>query len=395
MLKKGEIFEAEVIDLASDGQAVVKHESGITCFSLGLWLGERGRFRVSELKRTYAHLELLEITRKSEDRREAPCSYASDKAGACGGCTWMFINYSAQLLYKQERVKLAIGRLNSSWQNRVTNIVGSDEEFAYRNRVQLKSDSKRLGFFEAKSHRLVDIEHCAVLVHPLNKSLNILRQSLPNKAWVPRAKHKWVTIDIDDEISPNDLDPEIITINQRLPFRQANDAQNRKMRGWLRDTIASIISKGYREHETIKCTELFCGAGNFTSVLSEQPQLELHVAECTDVSVEKIKNENWFNGEAYTLDLFDEAQFKGFLKRCKGMDILVLDPPRDGFKVKSGLFVKSVAPKHVVYISCDLATFIRDLAEFAENGYELKTLTPIDLFPQTPHIELMAHIVRK
>ena len=404
----GDVFDAEVKEMSSLGQGVVKHPKGLTCFVSGVWTGESGKFKITELKRGFAQARVIEFSNSSTSRQPAPCQYHGFESSECGGCPWMFVNYQAQLSEKQRRVSAAIGRIDERWSARVLEIIGSPNALGYRNRTQLKSDGHKLGFIASKSHTLVDVETCSILTPALSETLKQLRQTLPNSDWSPkRNSHKrgsnsrsasargslarskspkpsWTSVDIDDE-TPSDM----ASINQRLPFKQANDEQNDRMKHWLRKQLEAIAAD---EHDAMKIVELFCGSGNFTEVLAGHPSASVIAAEGSEEAIATLRAKNWPSVSAFVVNLFESSAFKAFLRKCRGMDILFLDPPRDGLKEKEGLFVKSVRPRHVLYVSCDLATFCRDLVDFKQNGYTLDSLQPIDLFPQTPHVELMAKL---
>lgn len=379
------VFDALVDGLTSSGQGVVRHPSGLAVFVSSVWLGERVSVRIVEFRQRFALGELVEVLDASEHRRASPCEYHGASPNHCGGCAWMFIDYQAQLEAKQNKVEQAIERIEKKWLKNVQPIIGSENELGYRNRVQFKSDGEKLGFVGPQSHNLVNVDDCVVLVSSLRKMLKKLADKLPNTNWAPNKKQKWVTLDIDDQLNEGDA-----SLNSRLPFKQANDAQNERMKEWLRVNVEKLITQ---DADLKTVIELFCGSGNFTDVLSDFP-LNIIAAECNEEAVSAINSRNQNHVQAKLIDLFHEAKFEHFIQKNPRADILVLDPPRDGLKINKGLFSKAKTPKHVLYISCDLATFGRDLAVFQTQGYKLRNLQPIDLFPNTPHVELMAHLKR-
>lgn len=381
------VFEAEVEDLTSNGQGVVRYPNGLAVFVVGVWPGERVKVKIFETRKRFALAKLIEIQQASAYRRQPPCVYhdaTRGAAAACGGCAWMFVTYEAQLAAKQRKVEQAIARVEQKWLKRTLTIWGAGSELEYRNRVQFKSDGEVLGFLTTQSHQLVDIEACLVLKHTLRDTMSDLRAMLPHDPWRPSKKHNWVTLDVDESV-----DAASVSVNQRLPFKQANDDQNIHMKNWLRRKMHALLQ---HHSELCNVVELFCGSGNFTEVLAEFP-VNVVVAECNEAAISAVSARfDEKRVKANVVDLFDEEKFEEFIKKTHRADILFLDPPRDGLKVHSGLFSKAKAAKHVLYISCDLATFTRDLTIFNQQGYRLKELQPIDVFPNTPHVELMAHL---
>ncbi|WP_143247435.1 class I SAM-dependent RNA methyltransferase [Agaribacterium haliotis] len=371
--------------MTSAGQGVVAHPSGATVFAAGVWLSEQAVFRITRIKGRVGFAELVELKRACESRRQAPCSYHGHQRGACGACPWMFVDYDAQLLAKQRRVENNIQRIAPELT--VSTIWPSADEFGWRNRVQFKTDGKKLGFVSASSQTLVDVDRCPVLTEANQQTLLKLRAMLPNSNWkAPSRKQPWSTIDVEQR---GGLDG--ASLNQRLPFQQANSQQNTAMRAWLHNKIAAMRERGQAD----SALELFCGSGNFTEAIAAAGVANIHALEASEQAVAELSQKNIPGVQAEVADLFSEQSFESLMKKHKQTDMLVLDPPRDGLKQKQGLFDKRARFKAVFYISCDLATFCRDARAFVAAGYQLQELQPVDQFPQTPHVELLAHFVAR
>ncbi len=374
------MFEATVRDLTSEGQAVVAAPNGCTVFVSGLWVGERARLRVTALKGRVGFAECIEIITQSLERRSPPCKYHGSAKHQCGACPWMFVDYSAQLQAKQARVEAAMHRLSKDIQ--VNPIWPSDKEFGYRNRTQLKTDGEKLGFVAAKSTTLVDVDDCLILSEANQFSLKKLRKKLPEPLWRPAKKQKWTTLDLDEQTPA-----EGVSVNQRLGFQQANSSQNIRMQNWVEDKVREVKNKTYG-------LELFCGSGNFTKILSEQGFEKIVAAEGQESAVQELNDLELVGVEGHTINLFEESSFTSFMNTHRNANFLLLDPPRDGLKTRAGLFPKKSKLKDVIYISCDLATFARDLKVFLENKFKVRELQVVDQFPQTPHVELLCYLSR-
>ena len=378
--KIGSNFLGKVKDLASDGRGVISHPSGKTFFVPGVWLGEEGEFKVIGLKGRIGFAELVELSVVSKQRvNSVECEYHGHSVKSCGGCPWMFMDYKAQLSAKQKRIEQTFSRLNI-----ITNIlpiIPSEQIYSYRNRAQLKTNGKQLGFVAAKSNKIIDVKQCRILSEVNNKTIYELRQTLPNSIWQPSKRNQWTTIDIDETVKLNN-----VAINQRLPFIQANTCQNNIMKKWLLNKLDLCDRKE-------KIVELFCGSGNFTMAIANMGFENIVAAEVVDSAVAHLNKaliSNDFNNvDAFVVDLFDEKAFKKFVGEHKDAEILVLDPPRDGLKCNTGLFSKKNKLRRVFYISCDLATLFRDVQLFVEQGFKVTEIQPLDMFPHTPHIESM------
>ncbi|WP_045856621.1 class I SAM-dependent RNA methyltransferase [Teredinibacter purpureus] len=383
MLRIGQQFKGEVKDLASDGRGVVTHPSGRTFFVPGVWQGESGEFCITGLKGRigFAALTTLNEGGRSAQRVPPSCQHQGVTQKDCGGCPWQFMAYDAQLAAKQARVIQAMLRLGCD--KTVQPIVPSEKQLGYRNRAQLKSNGQVVGYMAANSNNIVAIEGCPVLSDTNQQTLADLRRVLPNTKWSPSRHHKWVTLDIDETVTAAS-----VSVNARLPFQQANSAQNLQIRRWLKAGLSGLV-----EGKTV--LELFCGSGNLTEVIVESQAACVIAVEAVPAALVQLRARAWPMVETVVCDLFSEEHAEKLRPLAKRAEVLVLDPPRDGVKITAPLLGKKSSIKTIFYISCDLATFSRDLAVFMAHGFKVCEVQPLDMFPHTPHIEIMACLTRK
>ena len=372
------LFEATVQDMASDGRAVVKHPDGRTFFVPGAWLNERIQVRPTGQQGKVAFGHLVAVLEKSGARVIPSCPHHGHSDGKCGGCPWMMASSDGQLSAKVQRLTYALERLGAS--QSLQPIIAAPSPLGYRNRAQFKTDGRTLGYVSMRSNTLVPIDECKVLSDANQRSLTELLTSLPNQSWQPKGRSPWVTIDIDDQASDFQIDA-------RMPFRQGNSAQNVVMQDWL-------AAECRRHKSDTAVLELFCGGGNFTEVLVKAGFTHIVAAEVGAVSLSDLASRDWPQVTPLEIDLFDEESVERLARRHKNTQLMVLDPPREGLKVRAPLLKKLRALETVLYISCDLATWARDAADFQASGFMIDAVTPIDLFPQTPHLELLSRLVR-
>lgn len=371
----GTQFTGTVFDLTSRGQAVVRHDSGLLVFVSGAWLDEIVLLRIMEVKQNTAQAKLVDLLSPHPERVAPPCPWHGFDASHCGGCAWQFMAYSAQLVAKQRRVQQQLQRLSKACQ--CLPIVPSPDPWHYRHRAQLKSDGERLGFMAHSSRALVDLDECVVLTPQLTQHLKNLRTTLPNVAWRPE-RTELTTIDIDETH---------VSINKRLPFQQANTAQNLAMQQWLARKLANF-------HKAPVTLELFAGSGNFTQVLSAAGVTELLACEAVAEATDALSEKHLPGVSVRTCDLFAEEAVKALAAEAQCVELLVLDPPRDGFKHLPLLVERLPLLNEILYISCDLATFCRDVDALLARGFHCAEVQPLDLFPQTPHVELQARLLK-
>ncbi|MGQ9425736.1 class I SAM-dependent RNA methyltransferase [Gilvimarinus sp. F26214L] len=375
--RTGEVFSATVRDQASDGRGIVSHPSGLVVFVPGVWTGERGTFRFVGMQNRVGLAQLLELEAPSPSRNQPLCPHHGFAPGDCGGCPWQFVDYPTQLAAKQRRVEATATQLGAV----VEPIWSSPSAHGYRNRAQLKTDGEQLGYVSAGSHTLAPISDCPVLTEPNRKTLRALAARLPEPAWRPARKGQWTTLNIDESIESADQ----VVVNSRLPFRQSNDAQNERMRHWLAERCAEL------DRDTA-ILELFCGAGNFTEVLAAAGFRRIVAVDGSGPATESLSAENLPGVTVMTRDLFKADSFPSLFRVEKHYEALVLDPPRDGFKLMGDLLRGRPNPEHIFYISCNPATLFRDLETLQAFSYRVTEIQPVDQAPHTPHVEVLVQL---
>lgn len=373
-----EPFEAEVVDMASDGRGVIHHPEGRTCFVTGVWLGEKGTFKLTDIKGRTGTAEVVALSSVSPHKITAPCAYHGHSSKHCGGCPWQSIEYSAQLQAKQTRVEKALAKLCKP--DAIAPILGAEHTEGYRNRAQFKTDGSTLGYVAPSSNNIVDIEACIVLTPHNAATLANLRKQLPNSDWQPKRKEPWVTLNTDDTLSAAD-----VRVNARLPFKQANTSQNKVMKDWLAQRLAKV-------DVTSPAIELFCGSGNFTEVVAAAGFPAVAAVEVVGDALTALHAKALTNVSVHGINLYEDGGLEKALKTQPKAKTLVLDPPRDGLKERGALLKKACKIRDILYVSCDLATFTRDVSDLCEAGYKLVAVQPVDQFPHTPHVEILAHL---
>ncbi len=371
-------FESLVKGLTFKGLGVVQAPNGQVFFVRGAWPGDEGTFEIEKIEKNYGYAKLVELTKKSSARREPPCPHMGFEDGKCGGCPWMIANYDSQLVEKNRLVSHLLERAGVlTDKSQVLPIIGSDKEFSYRNRAQIKTDGKNIGFVSSQSKSLAPIEDCLILSEKNKSTLATIRSQLPNIAWVPQGTWSWNFIDIDED----DVE---FGLNQRRPFKQANDDQNFKMKEWLKDKVSQL-------DQDQSVLELFCGSGNFTEVLSQAGFSKIVATELSSEAVQELSDKKFPNVEAYREDIFKPHAWSK-LKLKVSPSVLFLDPPREGFPQIKDFINEFKSIEHIIYVSCDLSTFVNDVKKLRGAGYELVEIQPLDQFPQTPHIEILSYL---
>jgi 23S rRNA (uracil1939-C5)-methyltransferase len=229
----------------------------------------------------------------------------------------------------------------------------------------------------------VDVPACPVLNTRTQELLDDLRGRLPNPAWRPKKRNAWTTLSIDDEMHPDEVAP-----GTRRPFRQGNSAQNARMRAWLAETLTCLASRG-------PTLELFAGSGNFTTVLLEAGYDPVTAVDSFAPSVEQLRESDDARVRPLCIALDRPDAVEGLQPALANARLLVLDPPRSGFHALGASLARAPVLESLIYVSCDVATWTRDLRQALATGFELVTVQPLDLFPHTPHVEVLSLLRRR
>ena len=402
----GSRFEGRARNLSSDGRAVVEDfQSKFVYFVEGSWPGDEGTFEVLSLEKRYGFAKVVELRKLSPQRVAVECQYQGVGEGKCGGCSWMIGSYESQLESKTHRLRHALERAkliapDDQYVLRVP--LPSSEIYGYRNRVQVKSDGMRMGFLSLGSTQLGDIKECVVMNERLRALYSSLRTRIEEPALQPSGPHKFVFVDLDDDVAPEDV--RTLAVNHRRPFKQGNTSQNEKMKNWVRERVfqfcANAFSSAFPTSQgvsKVSVLELFAGSGNFTHILLQEKNVgKVFAVEVVDEALEKLANSvNSLRGAQLSHlkhSLASRADFEKLARKISTQvfDFWLIDPPREGAPgIEFLMDHAKQKPRCIFYISCDVATFARDGAQMAKRGYQLTEVTPIDLFPHTPHIEVL------
>lgn len=384
--------------------------------------------RVVENKERYSVGEIVRLIKPSSLRQEPPCPYVAQ----CGGCPWQHLRYEAQLSAKQKNVEDALGRIGKLEGFELRPIIPSPFTYNYRRRIRLQRNaSKRLGFFTSFSHHLIEIDSCLIADEKLNLLLGPLRYWSENL--VTDLEHlELVTGDEPNQIvvvgqsaggfisrdssicerlsKDNQLINGLIlrgtewrrtwgeTVISIIPeedlcmrvdadvFSQVNSEGNRRL---LKELLASAE---FRDDDRV--LELYSGAGNFTLPIAKRVGAVVAV-EGYRPAIESGKHSAQSNRMANIHWICSPvpAALAQLKKHRERFSQIVLDPPRTGAKGIERDLAELQAEK-VLYISCNPTTLARDLAALTQQGYSLRTVQPVDLFPQTFHVEAIATLMR-
>ncbi len=385
--------------------------------------GDEAWIEITEEKEKYSMGRLIQIVEPSPWRVNPPCT----SFRSCGGCQWQHIDYLIQCKLKKEILEDVLKRLGGLKEAPPIKVIPSPQPYGYRIRAQLKAKGKALGYFQEKSHRIVDIQECPI-VHPLiNQMLSFIR-----KMFLPFSRMEEIEINVSPDESKGVLilhflslergtenifgeflqnhalfkgiviakkerlnlfgDP---TLNFTIPLGQERENRNLK----FRISPGSFSQVNLEQNQTLiqtvlqfadvnkeeRVLDLYAGVGNLTLPLAMGVREVLGIEE-NRTAIEDARFNAERNGIRNCEFIHGRVEEVLMNWRREKPDLAVLDPPRTGCKTVLDQVVR-LKPKKIVYVSCEPTTFSRDLRLFSERGYSLQNLTLIDMFPQTYHME--------
>jgi 23S rRNA (uracil1939-C5)-methyltransferase len=444
-LVPGAVGVVEFTDLLANGQAVGRFE-GMVVFVDGPLPGERARIRLTEVKAKYAVGDVLERETTSPDRAEPFCGVF----GACGGCQVQHLAYPAQLAWKRRIVQDALTRIGGFTDLHVREPIGMREPRAYRNKmalvVETSGDAPVLGFYRARSHDLVPIERCPIVLDSLDAAIGDLNMAACAPETAPAfagVRHVIMRSGLQAQSGVLSLTTETKSaavaalapllaervrgvggISNSHQLANANAVIGRQMdfvwgKREMEETIEGVrfrvspasffqingemVASIFRALAPLivdapKIVDLYCGAGTFAIYFASRGAQVVGVEENGAAVAEARQNARLNRVDERVR--FVKARVEGELGNPDGREalraaqIVFLDPPRKGSDEATLAALAAANVAQIWYLSCNPATLARDLRYLAGRGYVVDLVQPFDMFPQTGHVETLVTLAR-
>jgi 23S rRNA (uracil1939-C5)-methyltransferase len=388
--KSVQTFDVAIEKIVPGGYGLAFAEN-LTIFVSLAAIGDKLRVRVREKKGKVAFAEIVEILEPSENRQTPPCPYF----GRCGGCDFQQMNYAAQLRAKVGIIRDALRRIGKIDYEREIQIVASPDDLNYRLRAQWHVDAKRqkLGYFRRHSHDVIDVETCPIAAPALKEKLSEIRRNIDwAQFWADKPEIEAATNGEDVSVYSSEL----IEPTDEIAFAANGEKYYFEARSFFqgnRFLIEDLTRLAITNAEGENALDLFCGVGLFTLPLARKFQRVLGV-EASDKAIEFAQK----NAERASLSNveFSVENVTDFLARndLPKIDFVLLDPPRAGAEKEAIYALLQLKPPQISYVSCDPATLARDL-RLLVSDYEIESITALDLFPQTHHVETVVRLNRR
>lgn len=406
-------LQLELTDIAYGGNAFGRYDGRAIFVPYGL-PGETVRVRIQQDKGRYAIAELVDILQPSPDRTTPPCPHFGP--GRCGGCHWQHADYAAQLRYKQRIVADQLGRFGGYPDLPVRPTLPSPTPWRYRAHVtfHVAADGTP-GFVATDDHTVIPIREC----HIIQPELQELHQRLQveNLHGVKRLRLQVGSEPSDRLIAFSADRPPKLTqpVEASLSLLGSNE-DTRPLTGdgrvryrihdhWYQVSAGSFFQVNPDQARMLVdltldrlnlqgaefVLELFSGVGLFTTFLAERAASVTAIESFPPAVMDAAHNLDGFSNVRLIQGSVEQA-----LNKVKGsVSAAVIDPPRSGMTEKALVALAAREPRIIVYISCDPSTLARDAKRLRTLGYTLEDAQPVDMFPQTHHIETVATFRRE
>ncbi|MCI0801524.1 MAG: 23S rRNA (uracil(1939)-C(5))-methyltransferase RlmD [Chloroflexi bacterium] len=371
------------------GEAMAEFD-GRNVFVAGGIPGERVVAEVVKVHRKYVSAKVVEVLEASPDRVEPPCPYY----GVCTGCQWQHLSYDAQLKTKREKVTDALRRVGGLEDPPVSEVIPSPDQYGYRNHARFTINREgALGFVNRETRQFLRIEKCLLMHDGVNTLLEGLQDRCGETTQLSIRAGKYSG---DYLIQPYLVHPDIKIPTGQKRYTESVDGRNFDVSSpsFFQVNVDQAAAAANLVRDRLHLTpddvllDAYTGVGTFAILLAPSVKQVIAVEESSAAVADAKQNA----GELQNLD-FILGRTEDVLRNLPVKpDVVVLDPPRSGCQPRALESLIELAPSRVAYISCDAETLGRDLKILCQGGYRLDEVAPLDMFPQTHHVECVAFL---
>lgn len=451
VVEKNKMYEGQVVDLTHEGHGVVKFDR-YPIFVPRALTGEKITFKVIKVKKNFAIGKLDTIQQQSSQRVTPPCEYYYK----CGGCQLQHLSYQAQLDMKKEQVVNLFQRKGRFSDVTIHQTVGMEHPFSYRNKSQIpvgldKQGHIKMGFYRQRSHDIIDIDECLIQYDDQDHILNALKRIFSQYGIKPYNEEKHAGLLRHVVIRRGYFTNEVMVIfvinGKKIPYQQdiiheltqrfpniqsmkvnQNMKQSNVIMGdhsytiygkdtindQLNDVTFEINDRSFYQINVTQTEKLYSIAQRYAQLTGEEIVLDTYCGigtialmmapyakhvygvEVVQAAIEDAKRnalQNNMNNTTFEVGAAEEV-IQQWQQQGIQPDVVTVDPPRKGCDETFIQTLLELEPKRIVYVSCNPSTQLRDVERLNEK-YQLEEITPVDMFPQTIHVETVALLVRK
>jgi 23S rRNA (uracil1939-C5)-methyltransferase len=351
---------------------------------------------------------ITEVHTASPLRTQAPCPVF----GICGGCQLQHMQYEAQLAWKRDIVQQLLSAIGGFTEIPLLPTVPCDPPWHYRNHMRFSVNrSGQPGLTARGTHRVLPLKECPIAHERINQALEIIGlhsnpppqllirygvasgQMLIQPQQPPEVEQKLNAVGLD--LQPQTMEETLAGRTFRIrpsSFFQTNTAQAEKMADMVLRGLLPSHSQTTEHSKSLTIVDAYCGVGTFASLLAHAVKKVIAIEE----SASAITDARWNLRDLDNVDILQGKVEDLLPALAEGLDGLVIDPPRAGCQPNILEALARHPLSRIVYVSCDPSTLARDLHILCQQHavYRLSSIQPLDMFPQTAHIECIAVLER-
>lgn len=391
-IERGHLLRLKLEGMGRLGEALA-YLGDKPVFVFGGIEGEEVEVEIIRERRHYIAAEVVEVIRPSPHRQQPPCQYFAE----CTGCQWQHVVYSHQLELKRQTVEDALQRVGGLSDVPVSPTLPSPREFGYRNhaRFTVSREGGRLGYIHRERRRFVDIERCMLMNDYINDVLSQLDGHCGETTQVavrsgtktgdrliqPTLKGENVPLETGQKTYVDSVQD--ISFRVASPsFFQVNTEQLENIVGLVKESL------GLTGSEVL--IDAYAGVGTFAGLLAPYASKVIAIEESAASIEDAQYNLRHFNNIEIRKGKTEEV----LLEMTEPVDAMIIDPPRAGCQRVALESIVRLAPQRLIYVSCDPATLARDL-RILSGPFRIASVQPVDMFPQTYHVECLATLTLK
>ncbi len=409
--ERGQSITLDLTDLSYLGDGVGHLDGTYVVFVAGGLPGERVVAEIVERRPRYIRARAVEILTPSASRARPPCPYFD----RCGGCQVQHVDYSAQLAWKREAVRSQLRRVGHVEALSVRPTIGTGHPWNYRNNARFSVDAQgNIGFTEPKSHRHLAINACQIMQPEILALMPRLQGASPGAHQIVvrygartgqlliapnlpslapsvasgQQSYEEVLLGRTYRVSA----PSFFQVNTRVDVRDLPDGLADRWRGPFSNgfSMAELLIALVLDRLALTGREFvvdaYCGVGTFTLPIADAAGEVIGIEEARSAV-----SDAEFNGRHSPNARFVVGRTEDVLSKLERRpDAVVLDPSRLGCDPEVLGALGKLRASTIVYVSCDAATLARDLGQLVAAGYNLVDVQPVDMFPQTHHVETVS-----
>ncbi len=405
-----QIYDVSILKQDHFGQGIAKIGDMLVFVSGGL-PNEDCKIKLFQQKKNYATASIIDMITVSPYRVHAKCPYYHD----CGGCQIMHEDYLHQLQFKEQKIKELLEKFTGLDNIPIFPIL-SKEPFAYRNKVTFHGNHQKLGIYQEKTNQITEIDTCVIANDQINqiykKILLFLRKNPNNtiqKLMIRTTSLKESMVVLEGKINLQEFLPyleEVTTVysNQKLVKGKESITENIfgmkfeiypdsffQVNYSMMLELYQLVIDFHKNKNWKTVLDLYCGTGTIGMLVSPYVEKVIGVEseEESIISANQCKKKNHVNN----ID-FIHGKVEMVIDQFSNIDIVIVDPPRSGLDSHTISCILKLAPEAITYISCDPATLARDL-KLLKDSYQILEVHPVDMFPNTYHVECVVFLSRK